>query len=123
MENEVGHWCWGGGARWGSPGEWLALWTMLMVAEGPVHGYEILSRLHNMGREVNPGSLYRSLRMLEAQGLVESRWSVGGGPARRLYRLTPEGWSYLKSLKGLLEGEKVLLERVIKRIEMLEKRR
>lgn len=123
MENEVGHHGWGHGWCWGNRGEWLALWILLMVGEKATHGYEILGRLEEMGMGVNPGSLYRTLRALEAQGLVESQWSMAGGPARRLYRLTPQGWGYLRSLKDLLQAQKSTLEKVVERINKLEERR
>ena len=36
--------------------------------------------------------IYRHLRELEAEGLVQSEWQTEGtGPARRIYHLTPEG--------------------------------
>ena len=116
------HGC-GFGGGWGNRSEWLSLWVMLMVAEAPVHGYEILGRMGEMGIGVNPGSLYRTMRSLETQGLVESHWNVRGGPARRLYRLTQEGWLYLKSMKNLLQGQRTTLEKVIDQIETLERRR
>ena len=111
---------WGYGGGWGKRGEWLALWVLLMVAHGPVHGYEIMNRLKGMGIPLNPGSLYRTLRGLEAQGMVESQWFMAGGPARRLYRITPRGVAHLKELKGILQEQKRVLEEVIERIEKLD---
>ena len=111
---------WGYGGGWGKRSDWMALWVLLMVAEGPVHGYELLARLRDMGMPLNPGTLYRTLRALEAQGLVESRWVMGGGPAKRLYRITPAGWSHLKGLKDLLQDQRRILEEVVERIEKLE---
>jgi len=36
--------------------------------------------------------IYRHLRGLESDGLVQSEWQTeGSGPARRMYRLTSEG--------------------------------
>ena len=108
---------------WGSRREWLALWILLMAAERPAHGYEILGRLEEMGMGISPGVLYRALRALEAQGLVESHWSMPGGPARRIYRLTPQGWNHLRYLKDLLQDQKSTLEKVVDRINKLEKGR
>ncbi len=111
---------WGYGGGWGKRGEWTTLWVLVMVAEGPVHGYEILTRLRDMGMPLNPGTLYRTLRDLEAQGLVESQWVMGGGPAKRLYRITPLGWGYLRELKTILQEQKRVLEEVMERIDRLE---
>lgn len=119
----MGHHGWGHGGGWGNRREWLALWILLMVGEKPTHGYEILGRLEGMGMGINPGSLYRTLRALEAQGLVESHWNMSGGPARRLYRLTPQGWNHLRSLKDLLQDQKITLEKVVDQINKLEKGR
>jgi len=45
---------------------------------------------------VDPGILYRTLRALEDEGTVISAWDTGGtGPARRVYRLTDQGWELL----------------------------
>jgi len=44
----------------------------------------------------DPGLLYRTLRQLEEEGMVNSEWETEGqGPARRLYKVTPEGTEYL----------------------------
>jgi len=54
---------------------------------GPGHGYELLERSGEpgYGAGVGPGSLYRTLRGMEEEGLVESsRDTAGGGPARRM---------------------------------------
>jgi PadR family transcriptional regulator len=46
---------------------------------------------------MNPGTLYRTLRHMEKDGLCESTWdtSNGGGPARRVYSITDAGEAYL----------------------------
>ena len=61
-------------------------------------------------------ALYRTLRQLEANGNVVSEWETDhGGPARRLYSLTPEGERHLaewavvlehlsKSMAGFVQG-------------------
>ncbi|MDI9390362.1 MAG: PadR family transcriptional regulator, partial [Synergistota bacterium] len=46
----------------------------------------------------DPGVIYRYLRRLEDMGMLESRLEPGsGGPARRVYSITPEGEDYLKA--------------------------
>jgi PadR family transcriptional regulator, regulatory protein PadR len=67
---------------------------LLLLRERPLHGYELLERLPELGLEgrVDIGNLYRLLRSLEAEGLVTSEWSAElPGPAKRTYELTPEG--------------------------------
>lgn len=44
----------------------------------------------------DPGTLYRTLRGLEEDGLVRSAWETGeSGPARRVYELTEQGIEFL----------------------------
>lgn len=70
---------------------------LLLVAESPGHGYELLDHLPDLGLDhVDSSALYRALRRLNDQGLVESWWEESAnGPARRTYRLTPEGAGFL----------------------------
>jgi PadR family transcriptional regulator len=68
--------------------------VLLLLGEGPRHGYELLERLPELvGEErVDVGNLYRFMRALERDGLVESEWSEElPGPAKRTYRLTDAG--------------------------------
>jgi len=48
---------------------------------------------------INAGTLYRTLRQMEKEGLCESEWetSEGGGPARRMYAITEAGQAYLEA--------------------------
>lgn len=65
------------------------------MAQGPVHGYELLERLPEV--EIAPGFLYQTLPM-EEEGLVRSSWETSGsGPARRVYTLTDEGRTVLRA--------------------------
>lgn len=71
--------------------------ALLAIAEaGCLSGYDIAERLRSMplGGETGPdsGGLYRTLRRMERFNLVTSEWDTeGGGPARRVYRLTNLG--------------------------------
>jgi PadR family transcriptional regulator, regulatory protein PadR len=67
---------------------------LLLLRERPLHGYELLERIPELGAEgrVDIGNLYRLLRALEEEGLVRSEWSADlPGPAKRTYELTDEG--------------------------------
>jgi poly-beta-hydroxybutyrate-responsive repressor len=71
---------------------------LLILHREASHGYDLVSALEPFGLgDVAPGPVYRTLRQLEASGLVESEWDTesSGGPARRVYRLTREGRHYL----------------------------
>jgi poly-beta-hydroxybutyrate-responsive repressor len=66
---------------------------LLLLRERPLHGYELLERIPEVGEgRVDIGNLYRLLRRLEDEGLVRSQWSADlPGPAKRTYELTADG--------------------------------
>ena len=68
--------------------------VLLLLAEGPSHGYDLADTLEGLLEEgrVDFGNLYRLLRSLEAEGIVASSWSDEvPGPLKRTYELTDEG--------------------------------
>jgi poly-beta-hydroxybutyrate-responsive repressor len=67
---------------------------LLLLRERPRHGYELIELAPDLasGDRVDVGNLYRLLRALEADGIVESEWSGDlPGPAKRTYTLTESG--------------------------------
>lgn len=80
---------------------------LLLLAERPSHGYELIERLGSSDLSVDapdPGLAYRTLRRLEEQEMVTSTWETGGtGPARRLYQLTSEGLTYLAAWRQQID--------------------
>ncbi len=82
--------------------QFLEAMMMLSLTEGPAHGYVIMERLTEDYRDLNvdPGGIYRTLRRLDEDGLVTSEWDTSdSGPAKRIYKLTPEGVEYLSLWK------------------------
>lgn len=78
----------------GRRGRWLEPFLLRLVAEGESHGAALIARLDGLCLApdgVDIGMAYRTLRELEAEGLVASAWVTDDGPARRTYRLTGEG--------------------------------
>lgn len=95
----------------GLPRNFLRPCLLLLLAEMPSHGYDLLERLGQLGLPAaDPGGLYRLLRALERDGLVSSRWETSEtGPARRTYELTPEGDEWLHAWAGALaEGRRIV---------------
>jgi PadR family transcriptional regulator, regulatory protein PadR len=74
------------------PSALVSPYLLLLVAEAPSHGYEIVTRLNEIS-EAAAGSVYRELRQLEEAGYIASTWSHDQlrGPARRVYSITPAG--------------------------------
>ena len=82
------------------PRKWLTPVTLVLLEEERSHGYELMERMEEeFGFEqINPGSVYRTLRQMETEGLCVSEWetpSTEGGPARRTYAITDAGEAYL----------------------------
>jgi PadR family transcriptional regulator, regulatory protein PadR len=88
----------------GVPRNYLRPCLLLLIAEEPSYGYDLLVRLGDLGlRHVDPGMLYRSLRAMEQEGLVRSSWQGSEiGPPRRTYQLSDEGQDWLHAWAGSL---------------------
>jgi PadR family transcriptional regulator, regulatory protein PadR len=71
--------------------------VLLLLAERRTHGYELLDQLPELtGERVDMGNLYRFLRLLEAEGIVRSKWEDDlPGPSKRTYELTQDGRTLL----------------------------
>ncbi len=89
--------------------------TMLAVARLGDEAYGAAIRgmlLEIAGRKVAVPTVYVTLVRLEEQGLVESTEAPGagerGGRARRVFRLTPDGWRTLdgarRAMSRMWEG-------------------
>ncbi len=87
------------------PRNWLVPVTLLMLRQCTSYGYELIDRTVELGFEtMNPGTLYRTLRKMERDGLCESKWETASeGPARRMYSLTCDGEAYLNMWATSLE--------------------
>lgn len=96
----------------GHPRSWVQPFLLLSLDQWQSHGYELIRRLTFFGFEaVDPGSVYRTLRQLERDGLLESDWdTASGGPARRRYSLTDAGRIYLDGWAGALRGYQHMLD-------------
>jgi poly-beta-hydroxybutyrate-responsive repressor len=80
------------------PKNWLVPVTLAMLRQWNSYGYELMKRSVELGFEtVNPGTVYRTLRKMEKDGLCESEWVTrsSGGPSRRMYSITDAGGAYL----------------------------
>jgi PadR family transcriptional regulator PadR len=84
----------------------------------PSYGYELIQNIQKFGflkGQAPPGMIYRHLRQIEEDGLVMSEWDTeGAGPARRMYRLTPEGEEMLSIWVEYMEIQSKNLRNFIK---------
>ncbi len=86
-----------GGNGLGRPRNWLEPVILVTLREWNSYGYELMKQAATFGFEaMNPGTLYRTLRQMEENGVVKSKWQTSkGGPARRVYSITDAGEAYL----------------------------
>jgi PadR family transcriptional regulator PadR len=79
------------------PNRWLTPVALVSLLENKSYGYELMERLKEFGFVgMNPGTLYRTLRQMENEGLCKSVWDTSeDGPARRMYSVTEAGEAHL----------------------------
>ena len=93
---------------------------LLLLRDRPAHGYELIESLGELipGRRVDMGNLYRSLRSMEAEGLVSSDWDADApGPAKRRYELTTGGRRLLDEWADALTQVRDHIDGFLKRYE------
>jgi PadR family transcriptional regulator PadR len=86
--------------------------VLLLLRGRPTHGYELLDQLPELtGDRVDMGNLYRFLRLLEADGIVRSKWDDDApGPSKRIYELTDEGRALLDQWAGALRDARARID-------------
>src|SRR5215213_7578309 len=79
------------------PRNWLTPVALVLLREESSYGYELMERLKQFDFEqISAGTLYRTLRRAEKEGLSKSEWETSeGGAARRMYSITEAGEAYL----------------------------
>lgn len=92
---------------------WMAPFILVLLTEGPVHGYALIRLLQEMGvaeGKLDVGQVYKTLRCLESLGHVSSRWSDDPtGPRRREYELTNRGRDALDEWAAVMEERERLI--------------
>ncbi len=94
---------------------------LLLIAECPAHGYDLVERLGELGlANVDSPAVYRALRTLNEDGLLESWWEGSDiGPARRRYRLSDRGAATLESWAATIDNSASWLHAFLSRHRQL----
>jgi PadR family transcriptional regulator PadR len=91
------------------------LLTLLRRESG--HGYNLLQGLEELGIDtegMDPSVVYRALRDMEEEGLVDSRWGEESlGPRRRVYTLTGDGDDVVSAWVEDLEKTRDEIDRLL----------
>ena len=78
-----------------------ALLILSSLAEGPKHGYGMMSDIETMvGVRLGPGTLYGALARLESYGLIQA---MPAEERRRPYKITAKGVAALREQLKLLQ--------------------
>src|ERR671932_1705633 len=103
---------WAGETETCRPRNWLVPVILVTLREWNSYGYELMERAAAFGFEaMNPGTLYRTLRQMEKEGLCVSKWETSkGGPARRVYSITEAGEAYLDFWAESLEQYRQVMD-------------
>jgi len=89
------------------------------------HGYNLLQGLEELGFDtegMDPSVVYRALRDMEQEGLVNSRWGEESlGPRRRVYTLTGDGEDVASSWVRDLEKARGEIDRLLSAMKQSER--
>jgi len=69
---------------------------LVVLAKGPLHGYRLAEQIGQSpmfgGQKPDVSGVYRFLKTMEKQGMVEASWDIAKrGPAKKSYQLTSAG--------------------------------
>jgi PadR family transcriptional regulator PadR len=95
------------------PHDFLTPWLLLLIRNWSMHGYQLMQTMALFGLAAcDPATVYRTLRRLEKDGLINSDWEPGdAGPAKRVYSLTEAGDEFLQSWASALRQHQDILDR------------
>ncbi|MBC8388856.1 MAG: helix-turn-helix transcriptional regulator [Actinobacteria bacterium] len=97
---------------------------LLLLAEEPSHGYELTEKYSKLGfteADSDPGAIYRTLKLLESEGFIKSKWETrANGPAKKIYSITPEGLEILSGWVVELKKRKKTLEIFLNRYNKIK---
>jgi PadR family transcriptional regulator, regulatory protein PadR len=96
----------------------LDMLILKVAALGPIHGYAVVQRIHQISNEalqIRQGSLYPALYRLENRGWLKSEWKTAeSGREAKFYSLTKAGRQQLNTetdgWKRLCEAISLVLE-------------
>lgn len=103
----------------GKPQRYVQPSLLLALSGGPSYGYQLIQTIGEYGflrGDAPPGMVYRHLRQMDEEGLVESAWDAeGDGPAKRVYSITAEGEEILEAWILHMERQRDRLDAFVRR--------
>jgi poly-beta-hydroxybutyrate-responsive repressor len=112
-----------GNEKHGKPGSgrqerYLQASILLGLISKSSYGYELISNIQSYGfieGDAPPGMIYRHLRQMEEDNLVQSQWETKeAGAAKRIYTITEEGREVLAFWVKFMAGKAEKLNRFVR---------
>lgn len=106
------------------PADFLRPVLLLLLAEQPTYGYDLLERLQAFGFPRDPGGTYRALHALEREGLVRLRTRPSSaGPEQLIYHVTGRGRRHLDAAASDIGRTRLEVAQFLHRHSSLASRR
>jgi len=97
---------------------------LLLKEKGRSYGYDLSADLERHAltdAEIERAALYRTLRQLERNANVVSRWDTeNDGPARRVYKLTAQGERHLEEWAVVVGNVSKSMGRFVRDVRRLQ---
>ncbi len=99
-------------------GEFNRLTILGSLSEAANHGYSLHDKIDKEGfTGITSGGMYRVLRTLADEGLIESSWDMPEkGPARRIYSITQAGRDHMMSERKALHDHVLQAKQLLAQI-------
>lgn len=100
---------------------------LVILSRGDNHGFQMIAELEQSGMvsgdSLDPAGLYRTLKRMEASGLVSSRWDTdSAAKPRRIYSITEEGRHCLSTWNTTLKEYRSNLDTILHEIDLCTQR-
>jgi DNA-binding PadR family transcriptional regulator len=99
---------------------------LIQLSKADQHGYALLEGVEDFNFDVDhvdPSLIYRTLRKMEEDQLLESYEGEDSlGPKRKIYHILPKGEKYLAEMVQGLEQRKLEIENLLSAYQTIEKR-
>jgi PadR family transcriptional regulator, regulatory protein PadR len=84
----------------------LDIQLLRIIEAEPTWGYKIKKQVEtDFSIKLRHGALYPTLNSLEEKGFVASKKQQKDGRARKVYTITADGKTYLKTYYSILQGQ------------------
>lgn len=75
----------------------VKFYTLLLLSEGPKHGYEIIKEIsEKLSKRISPGEIYPFLKLLKKHNYIKVKRT--GKRKKKVYHLTKDGKVFVKKM-------------------------